>query len=280
MEATVAERRSSHAVGFGQAFRAQFGLLGWSRRPLVLFVALLGLLALAGEPWNQSPLARFLNWWPLWVVPIGPLWAFAVFHNEGPSDRLYFWSQPVARHTHSLARLGAGVAWLWIAYALLILAGLVFGLLDGNAWQLAELGPAAWANYFAAPAIGFLGVSLLTLTTDHPIRWTLGLILGFGIVTSFAHESLGLADEVEWLLQPLSEEWGLGMTLVGPLGTEVARVGHLIERMADPAVQFRSSFDVRLWWTAMPLWLLFFAGLVVAAATWHPDVFPHWPRRR
>jgi hypothetical protein len=280
MEATMMERKAAQSVGFGNAFRIQMRLLWNSRRPLLLVLGLLGVLALAGEPWNDNPLARLFTAWPLWAILVGPLWAFAVYHNEGPSDRLYFWSQPVERHSHSLARLAAGITWLWIAYGVLVVAGIAIGLMDGDAWQLAELSVAGWVNYFVAPVIGFLGVSLLTLTTDHPIRWTFGLILGFSILVSLLHESFGLAEEVEWVLQPLSEPWGLGMTLVGALGTGVSQVQHLIERMADPTVQHRTTFDVGLWWTAMPLWLLLFAGLVVGVATRHPDRLPGWRRRR
>ena len=280
MEATVRERQASQPVGFGHAFRVQLRLLWTSRRPLMLILGLVGVLALAGEPWNTDELARFLHAWIIWALLVGPLWAYAVFHDEGPSDRLYFWAQPVGRTAHALARVAAGLAWLWVAYAVLVLAGLAAGLLEGEAWQLGELGAAAWVNYFVAPAMGYLAVSVLTLTTDHPVRWTLGLIVGFGVLVSLLHETFGLAEKVEWALKPLSEPWGLGLTLVGALGTGVAQVEHIIERMADPAAQYRTTFDVGLWWKAMPLWLLFLVALVAGAAVRHPDTFPRWRKGR
>ncbi len=111
----VTERSEPRPLGFGAAFVRQFGLLWSSRRPLLLMVALLALLVLAGDPWSTDPKARLFTFWPLWLVIVGPVWAFTVFSNEGPSARLYHWSLPVDRAAHTLARLAAGLAWLWIA---------------------------------------------------------------------------------------------------------------------------------------------------------------------
>ena len=36
--------------------------------------------------------------------------------------------------------------------------------------------------------------------------------------------------------------------------------------------------DLDSWWLAMPLWVLFWLGVVILMARRHPDVFPRWRR--
>lgn len=279
MDTTMIEPRTSTPVGFVRAFAIQFRLLWQSRRPLLLGVGLLAVLALAGEPWNDHLLARFLTVWPVWVVVIGPLWGFAAFYNEGPADRLYHWSQPVSRTVHTLARLAAAIAWLWIMLALLVVAGFLAAWMDGEAGQIGALGAAAWLNYFVAPVLGFLAISVITVLSDHPLRWFLGIVFLVPFSLSILHEWLGLGRLIEWLGKPLTEEWGLGPTLVGALGVNVNEIEHALRLLTDPSHQYRTAYDVGTWWVAAPLWLLLFTGLVVLAASRHPDVLPRWRGR-
>lgn len=279
MEAAIQLERTYRPVGLGGAFTRQFRLLWTSRRPLLLLVALLAVLVLAGEPWSDAPLARFLTVWPVWLIPVGPIWAFAVFHNEGPSHRLYHWSQPVARDTHALARIAAGVAWLWLLYGVLILAGLVFGAVDGDAWQLAEVSAAGWVNLFTAPLLGYLGVCLLTIPSDYPIRWFFGILFLVPLLISLLAEWLELDEAARLILRPLGDPaWGLGITMVGALGASVDRIETALRAAADPAFQHRHAFEVGTWWVATPLWVLLLVALVWFLSTRHPDVLPRWRR--
>lgn len=275
----MAREGTYRPLGFGGAFLQQFRLLWMSRRPLLLMVAFLGLLALAGEPWNESSLTRLLTLWPLWLMFVGPFWAFAVWHQEGPSNRLYFWSQPVSRTGQSLARVAAGAAWLWVLYALLILAAFVFAAFDGDAGQLLEIGPAGWVSLFASPLIGYLIISVLAVPSDYPIRWFLGFLFGVPITISLLDEWVGLEDVVSTILTPLIDErWGLGVTLIAPFLIEISELQHLIDAGGSGMANQDTDFSLRLWWMIVPLWIAFWAGLTALLAARHPDGFPRWRR--
>ena len=281
MESATWQDGPHEPIGFGGAFVRQFRFLWMSRRPALLLVGLLAVLVLSGDPWvSDSALARFLTVWPAWVIFIGPVWALAVFHNEGPGNRLYLWSQPVARDAHTLARLAAGVAWLWILYGLLIVAGLVIAGLDGNAWQLAEVSAAGWVNLFTGPLLGYLAVSVLTVPSDYPIRWLFGIIFLVPFLISLLDEWLELDTAAEWLLTPLSHRtWGLGITMVGALGESVDRIERAVIEAGGG--QARGSLpDLSAWWVATPLWILLLIGVVWFLARLHPDVLPRLRRSR
>lgn len=266
-------------VGFGGAFVRQFRLLWTSRRPLLLGVALLAILVLAGEPWSSDEKARLFTFWPLWLVLVGPVWAFAVFHNEGPSNRLYHWSLPTGRLQHTVARLAAGVAWLWLLFAILIGAGALMAAMDGDLWQFGEIGPAGWANLFTGPLIGYLAISALTVASDYPLRWFFGLIFLFPLTLSILDEWLGLDSLVETLLQPLvHDEWGVFPTMVGAFGSSVGALERTLEAMADPGATHRGAFVMENWWAATPLWVLLLTLLAGFLASRHPDTLPRLRR--
>ena len=278
MEATLGRDPVYKPVGFGGAFTRQFRLLWNTRRPLLLLVGLLAVLALAGEPWNAGPLTRLLAAAPVWLTVVGPVWAIAVYHNEGPSNRLYHWSQPVRRDIHTLARLGAGAAWLLILYAVLALAGVLMAAVDGAGGQLSAVGFVAWVNFFTAPLIGFVGLSILTVLSDYPIRWFFGLFFLFVASLALVEEWLGWSAVVEYVLAPLGgEAWALGPTLVVPFmaarGSIEAALGGLPDNGGIMGDGFLST-----WWVATPLWLLFFGAIVWFLARRHPDVLPGWRR--
>lgn len=275
MEATMTRSDEYGAIGFGGAFARQFRLLWDSRRPLLLAVALLAVLVLAGDPWTNDAKMRLLTVWPVWLVIVPIIWAFAIFHNEGPSSRHYFWSQPVGRSRHTLARVAAGLAWMWIVYAVLVLGGWIFGLVDGDAWQLAEIGLAGWVNVFTGTLITYLMVSILTIPSDYPIRWFFGIIFFFPLLISLFVEWLEMDDFVRTVLKPLADEsWGLGVTLVGGMGREVAQLDHTLRSMADPTYSGSTNIDLGMWWTVTPVWTLLFVAVVVFIATRHPDRLP------
>jgi hypothetical protein len=263
-------------VGFGGALTRQLGLLWASRRPLLLGVALLAVLVLAGEPWSDSALARLLAPWPVWLVAVGPIWAFAVFHNEGPSHRLYLWSAPVDRFQQTLARLVAGIVWLWALFGLLILTGVVMAAFDGNISQLGEVGVAGWVNMFTGPLLGYLCISFLTVASDYPIRWFFGILFVGPFVMSILDEWLGLESVVETLSQPLiAEQWGLFQVITGELGESALQVAARIQG-ADRAAPI---YDVTYWWPATALWILAGVAVVGFLASRHPDTLPRLRRR-
>lgn len=268
-------------VGFGGAFVRQFRLLWSSRRPLLLGVGLLALLVLSGDPWLTNMKARLLTLWPLWVILIGPVWALTIFHNEGPSERLYHWSLPTDRTAHTLARVAAGAAWLWILFGVLLGAGALVAAIDGDLWQLGVISTAGWVNFFTGPLLGYLLVSILAVASDYPVRWLLGILFLVPLTLSVLVESFGMEGLVDTLTRPLSSvDWGLMPVMVGGLGSAVNELEHTLLRMADPGAIARGGVDVTYWWAATPLWILILAGLVALAASRHPDTLPRLRRSR
>jgi hypothetical protein len=267
----MAADRVHAPVGFGGAFVHQVRLLWTSRRPLLLLVAALGLLALVGEPWRESALSRLLDIWPVFVALIGPIWAFVVLHNEGPSNRLYHWSQPVGRRTHTLARLAAGLAWLWGVYLLVGLAAFAFATFDGTAWQLRQLGALAWINFFTAPLLGYLAVSILTVASDYPIRWFFGLLFLAPMTLAFMSNRLGLEQLVETIIRPLIDHnWGF----IGALGSAFAHgFAGVMDRMPQHSASF-GPFDPGTWILATLGWAVGLAAVVLFMASLHPDRLP------
>lgn len=269
-------RDDAHApVGAVAAFTRQFRLLWTSRRPILLGVALLALLALAGDPWADDPKTRLLTFWPLWLVLVGPIWAFAVFHNEGPGNRLYHWSLPTGRVRHTLARVAAGAAWLWLLFAVLIGAGALMAALDGDLWQLGAIDAAGWVNFFTAPLIGYLGVSILTVASDYPLRWFFGIMFAFPLTLSILAEWIGQEWLVEYILQPLGgESWALIPVLIGGLGSSVFD----LERTLSGQAGAPGTFEIGTWWWATPLWIVLLGAVVAWVASRHPDTLPRLRR--
>lgn len=278
MEETMT-RATRRPIGFGGAFLRQLVLLWMSRRPLLLGIALLALLVFSGEPWVSDTKTRLLTLWLIWPTIIGPIWAFAVFHNEGPSNRLYHWSLPVSRWQHTLARLAAGLAWLWIAYAVLIGVGALMGAMDGDLWQLGEVTIAGWVNFFTGPLLGYLVISILTVASDYPLRWFFGLLFLFLLTLSTLDGWLGLEELVETILEPLTNtDWGLLPVMFGGLWNAVIRLDHTLRAMADPSYAPGGVMEVGHWWLATVLWILLFAGIVALIASRHPDTLPRLRR--
>lgn len=267
-------------VGFGGAFVRQFKLLWSSRRPLLLGVGLLALLVLSGDPWLTNMKARLLTLWPLWLILIGPVWALTIFHKEGPSERLYHWSLPTDRAAHTLARVAAGAAWLWILFGMLLGAGALVATIDGDLWQLGVISTAGWVNFFTGPLLGYLLVSILAVSSDYPLRWLLGILFLVPLTLSLLVEWFGLEGVVDTLTRPLSSmDWGLMPVMVGGLGSAVNELEHALLAMADPGAA-RGGPDVTYWWAATPVWILILAGLLTLAASRHPDTLPRLRRSR
>lgn len=266
-------------VGFGGAVVRQFRLLWTSRRPLILGVALLAILVLAGEPWSDDPKARLFTYWPLWLVLTGPIWAFVVYHNEGPSNRLYHWSLPTDRLLHTAARLTAGLAWLWILFLLLIGAGAVMAAMDGDLWQFAEIDAAGWINLFTGPLLGYLGVSIITVASDYPLRWFFGLLFLFPLTMSILDEWLEMDEAVETLLKPLAaDDWGFFPVMIGGFGSAANQLDHLLRAMENPDYSYAGEVMVDHWWMATPLWILLIGLVVALLASRHPDTLPRLRR--
>ena len=189
------------------------------------------------------------------------------------------------RTQHTLARIAAGATWLWASFVVLILAGWIIGLVDGNAWQMAEIGAIGWVGFFTGSLLIYLGVSVLTIPSDYPIRWFFGILFLFPMLVSLLTEWLGWEDVMETVLEPLANQsWGLGITVVGGLGYAVNSLQNTLLRMQDPSnvTVGPTEMDLQAWWVATPVWIVVLVAIVAFIASRHPDTLPklRWMRLR
>jgi hypothetical protein len=149
------------------------------------------------------------------------------------------------------------------------------GALDGNAAALGGLSTLAWVNLFTGPLIGYMGSSVLTVSSDHPLRWVLLLWLFLLILALLSHW-LG-TDRLERLMGAVLNhpDWGLALAMVRSIEVPSAR---LVDASGAPVAGW--TFDPGRWLAATALWLGLFTGLVTLLASLHPDRVPRLPRFR
>ena len=237
---TIRNDSECDVIRFHQAVKLQLRLLWLSRRPLVLLAAMVtvglmvrGLLFLTTFGLVQVAILAYLA---------GAIWAFAVWSGEPPAGRDYMWSQPVNRTHQTLARVLAGLVWLWAMLAVMLAIGVVIATFDGYLDGLPTISSAEWLYLFVSPTIGYLMLSCLTVVFAHPFWWMLGLNL-----LRFSADLAGLFDGVG--------DFGLSQVLLGP--------GEL------------GSY----WWIVWPPWVIALALLLWALAHAHPDRLARWPSR-
>lgn len=169
------EHRGRTMLRFQDALRLQARYLWLSRRPLWLLSGLISVLYLAG--WATGPTTRLIRASPIWLLCVGPLWAFAVWHGEPPSRRQYMWSQPASRAHQSLARMLAGFGWLWAMLLGMLATGVVAAVMDGELDQLAAISLTGWTSLVVAVSMGYLATSCVTMAFENPFHWVFRLLL-------------------------------------------------------------------------------------------------------
>lgn len=146
-----------------------------------------------GGGWSLSTIAMAPPVYGL-VGLIALFWAASVWSDEGPGARAYHWSLPVRRPVHDLTRVGAG-AILFMAAALLAFSvGYGIHVLRGVSISLGEP-PVLGLTVLGIGLVYLLG-AIPTFLVDHPIRWTLGTVLGYLILGGLLQEA---AERWSWL---------------------------------------------------------------------------------
>lgn len=214
----------------------------------------------------------------------------------------FFQSLPVERRRHTLARVGAGWAWLMAAVALFVLWQLAFVLLSGGNVLAEEtvrilpsltdpargaLAPAAlrtvraapepllWLVPFTAATGTYLLASAAALGLRHPLRWIVGT--GLGLFLAFAVISeVGLATKADSLAFFPSRM--LETLLYGPWGLDTlftARTESLHTQVrlstGQTVAVWRALPDVRQWAAATLLWTSAALLALWAAASRHRE---------
>jgi hypothetical protein len=229
---------------------------------------------------------------------LGLLLPIVVWRGEEPFGASFLWMLPVDRRRHALIKVFAGWVWLLGGVALFVLWSLAVTLLSGGSVMGEEtlrvlnslsfpasrtLDPAAvesvrwtpqpllWLAPFTSASATYLLASALKLATRHPLRWIVGSVIGFYIVSGVgeAANAVWLGNTFEPLLEPLFEgRYGLDALLT-------ARTTYLnIEATlstGDRVAVWRALPDVGQWAAATLLWTG--AGLVTlwAAVSRHRE---------
>jgi hypothetical protein len=216
-----------HAIPRGRdVLREQIRALALALRLLALGAAVaagVATLFIAGQYLESR---RPIGFWPeLSMLPgiAGFLLPIAVWRGEARFGADFFWTLPVDRRQHALAKVCAGWVWLMAAVALFVLWLLALTLATGGNILAEEtvrllpsptvppagaIGPAAlrsvrwtptpllWLVPFTAATGSYLLASALALGARHPLRWIVGTVLGFFLMLGVAE-----ATSSRWLLQ-------------------------------------------------------------------------------
>lgn len=219
---------------------------------------------------------------------VGLLLPIVVWRGEEPFGASILWTLPVDRWRHALAKVFAGWVWLMGGVALFVLWSFALTLLSGGNILEEEtlrvlrsslsashtLSPAAvetvrwtpepllWLAPFTSATAMYLLASALGLAVRHPLRWIVGSVIGFFLVS-------GVGNVLEPLLESLFE---------GPYGLDAlltARTTFLnIEvtlSTGDRVAVWRALPDAGQWATATLLWTGAGLASLLAASSRHRE---------
>jgi hypothetical protein len=243
-----------------------------------------------------------LNAWPTQVPGImGALLPIAVWPRDERFGPGFLWTLPVDRRRHALMKVVAGLAWLMGGVALFLLWLLaVIAATGGRALPpetlhvltapLAALGPVdpaalssvrwapgplIWAVPFTAATASYLLASALALGTRHPLRWVIGAVLAYVLITvvsgaASAQLGVGWLDHAPGRLVELLFESRYGFDAL--LTARIESLGAPVTlTTGEQAIVWRAVPDLADWGIATLLWTA--AGLLAlwAAASRHRE---------
>lgn len=166
-------------------FQLQLWKMGRTLRPELIGLALilsptaimaLGLLMQRDAALDYPPELNFLLPAAAFLLP------FRLWSKERLFDRGDFLLMPVERRKHILIRVCAGAVWaLGLAAAVVLLFNLL-ALAAGSPTIGAAWG---WLVPLGSVATAYLLGSALVLALRHPLRWSLGLVLAFALLSAF-----------------------------------------------------------------------------------------------
>lgn len=281
--------------------RAQVHALALTLRWPATIAAALMLLATVmatAQRWNESPPINFhpeLSMLPGIVGLFFPLVVWFGIERFGPD---FFWTLPVERRRHALARIGAGwiclmaviaVFMVWRLAITLATGGSVIGptpirllpshhvpppgtlhpaMLQTVQWSAS---PLLWLVPFTAATGAYLLTSALAIGLRHPHWWFAGALLAFLVL-----DGLRAATDVDWLVAAPQRQ--LAALFYGPYGVDTlltARSESLSTEVALSNGQtvgaWRGVPHVGQWAVATLMWIGAGLAALVAAVTRHRD---------
>jgi hypothetical protein len=227
---------------------------------------------------------------------LGLLLPAAVWRGEDRFGAGFFWTLPVDRRRHALARVFAGWAWLMAAVALFVLWLLALTLLSGGSVFPDEvlrvippshtpggaLDPAAvrtvrwtarpvlWLVPFTAATGTYLLSSALALGARHPFRWLAGSVLGLLVASALLEQ----ADAAWWsaALRQLDAAYGgpYGVDALLTARTESLKVDGVLPG-GERVLVWRGLPRVGQWAAATVLWTAAGLAALWAAASRHRE---------
>lgn len=234
-----------------------------------------------------------------WILPgmTGLLLPIGVWRRERPFEAGLFWTLPVDRRRHALARVAAGWVWLMVGVALFVLWLLALALFSGGSILAGEViryvpslaerpgtidpasvqalhrepEPLLWLVPFTAATAAYLAASALALGLRHPLRWIAGTILAFflingiGVVVASDWLASAPARLLTWLLYG---RYGLDVVLVA--GTDSLTTPVTLSTGEHVEV-WRGLPDPGRWAVATLLWIVAGVAALWAAASRHRE---------
>lgn len=182
-------------------------------------------------------------------------WAASIWSDEGPGERAYHWSLPVRRPLHDLTRVAAGALLFMAGLLLAVSAGYGVHMLRGINIPVGE--PLVLGLTVLGVGLTYLIGSVPSLLADHPLRWTVGTVLGYLMIGGLLEEG---AERWTWLA---GLEGAVKSVWNGAYGLEAAytapsHVSTAVQNTGSP-----TSAD------ALLLWLGLTAAAVVSVSFLH-----------
>jgi hypothetical protein len=226
------------------------------RGPVLAVIAVVALAALfiTIESLNRGEAIAFHPERQMWPGIVGLLLPIVVWREEERFGASFLWTLPIDRWRHALAKVFAGWVWLMGGVTLFALWSLALTLLTGGNILAEETLPLLWLAPFTSATVTYLLASAFGLATRHPLRWIVGSVIGFFIVSG-----VGEVVNAGWLRSVLAL---LESLVEGPYG---------LDALLTARTTSRALPDVGQWATATLLWTG--AGLVTlwAAASRHRE---------
>ena len=181
-------------------------------------------------------------------------WPLAVWRDESPRQRGYFWSLPLPRASATSVRVLAGLVLLAIAMIAANAGGFLIGVAIGRAAEFRDVTPLVWLASGLGVAIVYLLSSAIAVASDVPGRW----ILGFACLVYAPPLMLPFPETLSFAIRP-----GPTWLYQGALGFDRATRFAVTQAQLDSRL---SEFTPDQWIPASLVWLAIAMVLLWLAA--------------
>lgn len=212
------------------------------RWPALAATALLSLLTIlfalglvrTNAPLDFEPYLSMLPGMLGLVLPIA-IWMGA--DRFGPS---FFWTLPVDRRQHALAKIGAGWVWLMAAVAVLVLWQAAVTVLTGGSFLAEQTLRVVPSSSFAPPGTINPATMLIVEWQPHPLLWLVPFTAATGAYLLPSALALGTRRPLWWIAGALV---ALLLLDAASAMSRAAWLADAPQRVLDPLLYGRYSLD-------------------------------------